>query len=56
MMRGKPPAIDLVVSYQKANTSAVLRLFVSRLQELVDPEHAMHNTPCIERVARRQAG
>lgn len=36
-LQGKAPTIDLVVGYQKANSSPILRLFVSRLVELVDP-------------------
>jgi len=33
---GAPPSIDLVVGYQQANTSPILRLFIERLRELVD--------------------
>ena len=41
-LQGKAPTIDLVVGYQKTNTSPILRLFVSRLDELVDPGRAAH--------------
>jgi LysR family transcriptional regulator, hca operon transcriptional activator len=33
-LKGEPPTIDLVVGYAKANSSAILRLFLSRLPEL----------------------
>lgn len=35
-LQGAAPSIDLVVGYQMANTSPILRLFVERLRELVD--------------------
>ena len=36
-LRGEPPTIDLVVGYSKANTSPILKLFLSRLEELRAP-------------------
>jgi LysR family hca operon transcriptional activator len=36
-LEGEAPTIDLAVAYSKANTSQVLKLFVSRLGELVGP-------------------
>ena len=36
-LTGEPPTIDLVVGYQKANSSPILQLFVSRLGELARP-------------------
>jgi LysR family hca operon transcriptional activator len=32
-LRGEPPTIDLVVGYSKANTSPILKLFLSKLEE-----------------------
>jgi LysR family hca operon transcriptional activator len=34
-LEGETPTIDLAVGYSKANTSPVLKLFLSRLDELV---------------------
>ena len=34
-IRGDAPTIDLVVGYNKANTSPILKLFLSRMDELV---------------------
>lgn len=34
-LRGEPPVIDLVVGYKKTNPSPILRLFLSRLDDLV---------------------
>jgi LysR family hca operon transcriptional activator len=34
---GEAPTIDVAVGYSKSNTSAVLKLFVSRLDALVRP-------------------
>jgi LysR family hca operon transcriptional activator len=34
-INGDPPTIDLVVGYHKANTSPTLRLFLSRIDELI---------------------
>jgi LysR family hca operon transcriptional activator len=34
-IKGDPPTIDLVVGYHKANTSPTLRLFLSRIDELI---------------------
>jgi LysR family transcriptional regulator, hca operon transcriptional activator len=33
-LRGSAPTIDLVVRYDKANTSPILKLFLSRLDEI----------------------
>jgi LysR family transcriptional regulator, hca operon transcriptional activator len=33
-LRGKPPTIDLVIGYNKTNTSPVLGLFLSRIDQL----------------------
>jgi LysR family hca operon transcriptional activator len=41
-LQGIPPSIDLVVGYRKANTSPILGLFVSRLDELVDRGQEAH--------------
>jgi LysR family hca operon transcriptional activator len=43
-LTGTPPTIDLVLGYQKANTSPLLKLFLSRTDEL------------IARVSKRSAG
>lgn len=37
-LAGKPPTVDLCVGYSKANTSPILKLFVSRLNQLMDEE------------------
>jgi LysR family transcriptional regulator, hca operon transcriptional activator len=34
-LEGEPPTIDLVIGYNKANTSRTLKLFLSRLDELI---------------------
>src|SRR6202030_1097134 len=36
-LEGETPTIELAVGYSKANTSPILKLFVSRLDELVGP-------------------
>jgi LysR family transcriptional regulator, hca operon transcriptional activator len=36
-LRGNAPTIDLVIGYNKANTSPILKLFLSRLEELQAP-------------------
>jgi LysR family transcriptional regulator, hca operon transcriptional activator len=36
-LRGEPPTIDLVVGYGKSNASPILKLFLSRLEELRAP-------------------
>jgi LysR family transcriptional regulator, hca operon transcriptional activator len=36
-LEGEAPTIDLAVGYSKANTSPILKLFLSRLDELVGP-------------------
>ena len=36
-LQGEPPMIDLAVGYSESNTSPVLKLFLSRLDELVEP-------------------
>ena len=35
-LKGEAPAIDLVAGYHRANASPVLKLFLSRLDELVE--------------------
>ena len=37
-LEGEAPTIDVAVGYSKANTSPILKLFLSRLDELVDPK------------------
>jgi LysR family hca operon transcriptional activator len=34
-IRGNAPTVDLVVGYNKANTSPILKLFLSRVDDLV---------------------
>ena len=34
-VKGDVPTIDLVVGYDKSNTSPILKLFLSRLDELI---------------------
>jgi LysR family hca operon transcriptional activator len=34
-LEGEAPTIDLVVGYSKANTSPILKLFLSRIDELI---------------------
>jgi LysR family hca operon transcriptional activator len=36
-LEGEPPTIDLAVGYSKANTSPILKLFLSKLEELRAP-------------------
>jgi LysR family hca operon transcriptional activator len=36
-LEGEPPTIDLAVGYSKSNTSAILKLFLSRIEELRAP-------------------
>jgi LysR family hca operon transcriptional activator len=36
-LEGEAPTIDLAVGYSKANTSPILKLFLSKLQELRAP-------------------
>jgi LysR family hca operon transcriptional activator len=36
-LEGEAPTIDVPVGYSKANTSPILKLFLSRLDELVGP-------------------
>jgi LysR family hca operon transcriptional activator len=38
-LEGEAPTIDLAVGYSKANTSSILKLFLSRLEELRPPMH-----------------
>jgi len=38
-LEGEAPTIDLAVGYSKSNTSPILKLFLSRLDELVGPHH-----------------
>jgi LysR family hca operon transcriptional activator len=43
-LAGEAPAIDVAVGYSKSNTSPILKLFLSRLGELVEPKqkHGRH--------------
>jgi LysR family hca operon transcriptional activator len=34
-IKGEPPTVDLVVGYHKANASPILKLFLSRIDELI---------------------
>jgi LysR family hca operon transcriptional activator len=36
-LEGEAPAIAIAVGYSKSNTSPILKLFLSRLHELVEP-------------------
>jgi LysR family hca operon transcriptional activator len=36
-LAGEPPTIDLVVGYNRANTSPTLQLFLSKLDDLISP-------------------
>jgi LysR family hca operon transcriptional activator len=36
-LEGEVPTIDVAVGYSKSNTSPILKLFLSRLDELVRP-------------------
>jgi LysR family hca operon transcriptional activator len=36
-LEGEPPTIEVAVGYSKSNTSSILKLFLSRLDELVGP-------------------
>ncbi|MDA0159560.1 hypothetical protein OM076_04730 [Solirubrobacter ginsenosidimutans] len=36
-LEGEPPTIELAVGYSKSNTSPTLKLFLSRLDELTQP-------------------
>ena len=40
-LEGEAPTIDLAVGYSKANTSPILKLFLSRLDELVEPNQKL---------------
>ena len=37
-LQGEPPMIDLAVGYSESNASPVLKLFLQRLDELLDPD------------------
>jgi LysR family hca operon transcriptional activator len=37
-LRGNAPTIDLVVGYDKANRSPILKLFLSRLDEIAETQ------------------
>jgi LysR family hca operon transcriptional activator len=41
-IRGVPPTIDLVIGYNDANTSPVLRLFLSKVDELKERASRLH--------------
>jgi LysR family hca operon transcriptional activator len=34
-LEGETPTIDLVIGYQKANSSPILKLFLSRIDDLI---------------------
>jgi LysR family transcriptional regulator, hca operon transcriptional activator len=34
-IKGEPPTVDLVIGYHKANASPILKLFLSRIDELI---------------------
>jgi LysR family hca operon transcriptional activator len=36
-LEGEAPTIDLAVGYSKANTSPILKLFLSRIADLIGP-------------------
>jgi LysR family hca operon transcriptional activator len=36
-LEGEAPTIDVAVGYSKSNTSPILKLFLSRLDELLGP-------------------
>ena len=38
-LEGEAPTIDVAVGHSKSNTSPILKLFLSRLDELVGPNH-----------------
>jgi LysR family hca operon transcriptional activator len=38
-LEGEAPTIDVAVGYSKSNTSPILKLFLSRLDELAGPNH-----------------
>ena len=48
-LKGYPPTIDLVLGYKKSNQSPVLKLLLSRLDELV--AHAANKTARLEKNA-----
>jgi LysR family transcriptional regulator, hca operon transcriptional activator len=37
-LEGEPPTIDVAVGYSTSNTSPILKLFLSRLDELKGPD------------------
>jgi LysR family hca operon transcriptional activator len=41
-LKGKAPTVDLVVGYNKANRSPILRLFLSRVDQLKDKAPQTH--------------
>jgi len=44
-LQGEAPMIDLVIGYQKANGSPILRLFCSRIDELIARVAAPRSQP-----------
>ena len=44
-LKGKPPTVDLVVGYHKANTSPILRTFLSRIDDLKTRISSMARDP-----------
>ena len=41
-LEGETPTIDLVIGYQRANKSPILKLFLSRIDDLI--AHVAHET------------
>jgi LysR family hca operon transcriptional activator len=42
-LEGEAPTIDVAVGYSKSNSSPILKLFLSRLEELRAPVHEKKN-------------
>ena len=42
LLGGEAHTIDVAVGYSKSNTSPILKLFLSRLDELVGPTYQKH--------------
>jgi LysR family transcriptional regulator, hca operon transcriptional activator len=36
-LKGEQPTVDLMIGYRKANSSAILKMFLSRIDGLIDP-------------------
>jgi LysR family hca operon transcriptional activator len=39
---GEEPTIEVAVGYKASSSSPILKLFLSRLNELMGPNHGMH--------------